>query len=75
MRRVSGLLTLLLTLVLVLPAFAQDDGFIFESQREGVDESIIRIAAQPLLDQGAIVAIYLINGGGAEDFDERLLIK
>lgn len=54
------------------PAFAQSD-LIIVDPGGNLDENAIRVAARPLLDRGAQVAIYLVQDGGDADFVNRLV--
>lgn len=61
-----------LLLLLSTPAFAQ--GQLIISDPAGLlDESAIERAADPLVDRGAQVAVYLVQSGGEQDFRDRLI--
>ncbi len=60
-----------LLLLLAAPAFAQ--GRLIISDPEGyLDRDAVERAAQPLLNRGAEVAVYLVQSGGESDFASRL---
>jgi uncharacterized membrane protein YgcG len=67
------LLVLMLILLLsVNPVLAQDGGISIHSDTESLDGGSITAAAQPLIDRGAFVMIYLVDRGEAEAFTQRL---
>lgn len=69
--RLGAVLALLL--LLALPALAQSGSFVFHDTTGQLNRSQIQQAAQPLVRQGAKVAVYMVgSGGGADDFTERL---
>lgn len=54
-------------------AHAQDEEqFIFVDEVGGLSEDEIRAAAQPLIDRGAVVAVYLVQAGEQAAFDRYL---
>lgn len=61
-----------LLLLLAAPALAQGQLTITDLGQR-LDEDAVREAAQPLVDRGALVAVYLVQSGGAEDFTDRLI--
>jgi hypothetical protein len=67
------ILTCLLSLLMVIPAYAQDGSInIHNDSQESLDAGSIITAAQPLIDRGAFVAIYLVQRGESEAFTEVL---
>lgn len=74
MRRLLITLLAITLLSLTLPAHAQDDGFYVESERDFKLEEVMP-AAQPLIDRGAQVAIFLVQDGGFDDVNARLEAK
>lgn len=72
MRKSILLFLILLFLVPLLPAQAQDDHLIIVDEYGSVDEVAVREAAQPLLDQGATVALYFVREGRTDEFEARL---
>ena len=71
MKKAIILFILLTLMTVVIPAHAQGE-FYIESDAEPLDAGILMEAAQPLLDRGAIVAIYFAESGESEEFDRRL---
>lgn len=73
MRHVIRLIAALaLLLLFAAPAFAQGSLTITDPGRR-LDRGAVERAAQPLLDRGAEVAVYLVQSGGDQDFIERLI--
>ncbi|MCG8353216.1 MAG: hypothetical protein MI924_36070 [Chloroflexales bacterium] len=66
-----SLAVLAFLLLAVAPAFAQDR-FVFTDEVGNLDQGRIERAAQPLLNQGAEVAIYMVQQGSDADFLRRL---
>jgi hypothetical protein len=63
----------LLALLLVAPVQAQEAQFVFMDEPGALDRERIEQAAQPLLERGAMVAIYLVRDGSDDaDVDRRL---
>jgi uncharacterized membrane protein YgcG len=60
-----------LLLLLTAPALAQGRLLITDPARR-LDRAALQRAAQPLIDRGAEVAIYLVQSGGDSDFVSRL---
>lgn len=63
---------LALLLLFAAPAFAQSALIITDPGRR-LDRAAVERAAQPLIDRGAEVAVYLVQSGGDQDFIERLI--
>jgi len=70
--RLAAAAFVLLLLALAPPARAQGQ-LIITDPGGRLDRAAIQRAAQPLLDQGALVAIYLVQSGGDNDFVQRLI--
>ncbi len=64
-------ITAVMLLLVSAPAFAQGQLFFFD-ETDNLDRGSIERAAQPLLDRGAQVAVYMVNQGGETDLDNRL---
>jgi hypothetical protein len=72
MKRLTLLLLLPMLFVWAVgPALAQQDGLYIEAERT-VEIGPITAAAQPLIDRGAQVALFLVGQGGFEDANARL---
>jgi uncharacterized membrane protein YgcG len=71
MKKLIILFALLSLLAAALPASAQGE-FVIESDAEPLDAGPIMEAAQPLMDRGAIVAIYFVQSGERDEFNNRL---
>lgn len=65
------LLPVALLLLLTVPALAQGN-LIIEDATGNLNRGDIESAAEPLLDRGATVAIYLVQAGGETDFLQNL---
>lgn len=73
MRRLLGLAVVALFLLLAAPAFAQSGRLTIVDTTGDLDQGRIEQAARSLVNQGAKVAVYLVNSeGGADDFQQRL---
>lgn len=64
-------LVLALLLLAAAPALAQSR-FVFVDELGELDRAAIERAAEPLLERDAELAIYLVEQGGADDFEQRL---
>jgi F0F1-type ATP synthase membrane subunit b/b' len=71
LRWVRAPILLALLLALVLPALAQGS-LIVRDDASFLDRSQVERAAQPLVNRGAIVAVYAANSGTSSEFDRRL---
>lgn len=71
MRYLARLLAVALLLLLVVPALAQGN-LIVEDETGNLDRRQIEAAADPLLDRGATVAVYMVQQGDDADFRQRL---
>jgi len=60
-----------LLLLLAAPAFAQGQVIIHDPGGR-LDQSAVRVAARPLVNRGATVAIYIVDRGGPDDLVQRL---
>lgn len=72
LRMAAAAAPLLLLLLLAAPARAQGQLIIVDPGGR-LDRGAIEDAAAPLLNQGAEVALYLVQSGGEADFRERLV--
>ncbi len=63
---------LILSLLLVTPALAQGRLVIADPGRR-LDEAAVQAAAGPLIRRGAEVAVYVVDRGGEDDFQRRLI--
>jgi chromosome segregation ATPase len=72
-RRILYGLIGVLVLLFVAPVQAQESRFVVVDEPGALDRERIEEAAQPLLERGATVAIYLVLDGSADDdVDQRL---
>ncbi len=65
------LATLVLLLLVAAPVLAQGS-FIFTDEIGNLDQGQIQRAAQPLINRGAVVAIYMVRNGSNADLQRRL---
>ncbi len=66
------LLVIWLLVMLPLPVAAQAGIVAFVDEPGDLDRAAIERAAEPLIDRGAEIALYLVEQGGPDDFDARL---
>lgn len=66
------LVAAMLALLVMVPVSAQGSQFVFVDETGNLDRAQIQDAADPLIERGATVAIYMVRNGGDEDFTRRL---
>jgi uncharacterized membrane protein YgcG len=71
MKKLIFLLAIVTLLSTAIPVMAQGE-FIINSDAEPLDAGPIMEAARPLMDRGAIVAIYFVRTGERDEFNNRL---
>ncbi len=69
---INTLAAAVLALLFVAPALAQSGSFVFEDETGNLERSAIEEAAQPLIDRGAVVAVYMVEQGSEADLEQRL---
>ncbi len=61
-----------LALLVAGPVLAQQQRLYVTDETGNLDRGALEDAAEPLIDRGAVVAIYMVNQGGDTDFEQRL---